>query len=209
MSTADAIDETQVSLTAVEDQLPQYYSTHSSDPINFPQADVNTVSSPKDEKSHRAERIRSRTLASHAETDQSQELEQAGGGDPPSPSSPSSEASSEASSPSPGGVSRGGGGQGQRPRMPVMIPLIQRVPYPQGTPFGVMDRLAWYLFLCFMGVLLLGIMSLNGERNRWLEANEATRQMVFSVKRQGPTGYRLLSWVFDNAFLNLETNSYG
>ncbi|MCJ1401349.1 hypothetical protein MMC11_004561 [Xylographa trunciseda] len=131
-----------------------------------------------------------------------QELGQAGDGTPSSPSS---------GPPSPplGGGGLGGGRPGERPRVPIIIPVYQRVPYRQGTRFGDWEGLIWAMILLFVIATFLMFMALREERNRWLAANEGTRQMLFSMKRRGPVGTGLLTWIFDNAFLNVETNSYG
>jgi len=134
-----------------------------------------------------------------------QEPEQAGNGDPSPPSNPSS----RPPSPPPGGGGGGGDLPGQRPRVPVMIPVFQRVPYRQGGRLGEWEGLVWALVLLLVVATSLMYMALRAERNRWLAANEGTRQMLFSMQRQGPLGGGLLAWIFDNAFLNIETNSYG
>ncbi|MCJ1379131.1 hypothetical protein MMC17_002231 [Xylographa soralifera] len=137
------------------------------------------------------------------ETNPPQEPEQAGDGDPQPPSNPSS------GPPSPSSGRGGGGLRGRRTRAPVIIPVYERVPYRQGPWFGHWEGLAWALVLLSVLATFLMFMALQVERHRWLAANEGTRQMLFSVKRRGPVGTGLLTWIFNNAFLNVETNSYG
>ena len=117
------------------------------------------------------------------------------------------------------GRGRGGGGGGdgsprnRRPRAPVLIPVVKRVRYEDGYQcgkwLGRWESLAWALVALFLLGLFLMFMSLRTERQRWLAANEGTRQMLFSLQRGGPVGTRLLTWLLDNAFLNVETTSYG
>ncbi|MCJ1436234.1 hypothetical protein MMC27_005612 [Xylographa pallens] len=137
------------------------------------------------------------------ETGPPQELERAGNGDP----EPSSSSSSAPSSPPPG---RGGHGlRERRPRAPVIVTVYERVPYREGTLLGKWEPLVWFLVLLFVLANFLMFMALQVERQRWLAANEGTRQMLFSVERRGPVGTGLLTWLYDNAFLNVETSSYG
>ncbi|MCJ1287646.1 hypothetical protein MMC26_006998 [Xylographa opegraphella] len=127
----------------------------------------------------------------------------AGAGDPPSPSS--SPSTSDPSPPSGGAV----GPRDRRRRKPVIVPVFQRVPYRQRHWLGAWEGLVWFLVsLCLLATFLM-FMALRLESRRWLAANEGTRQMVYSVQRGGPAGSGLLTWLFDNAFLNVETTSYG
>lgn len=92
------------------------------------------------------------------------------------------------------------------------------------TPFGdlVVNELqvvlAKYRFLVsilspllFLMLLFLvaSIMSYNGEKQLWIASNELTRRMTLSVSAGGPTGYRLLSWLLGNDFLEISNMSYG
>ena len=89
--------------------------------------------------------------------------------------------------------------------------LTFKKPTPANT-----TRLNWPLMLAGLFIMLLATIgmiiatiSLYEEQGYWLAANDLTRQMVYSVRAEGPLGYGFLSWIFRDAFVAIRGNPYG
>ena len=65
------------------------------------------------------------------------------------------------------------------------------------------------LLLLALTVLVLRMLDLANEKEKWLASNETTRQMAWAMRAGGSYGFPFLSWLLDDAYLEIDAYSYG
>lgn len=58
-------------------------------------------------------------------------------------------------------------------------------------------------------VMVLMILDIRNEKAQWIAANEHTRQIAWVMRAGGSYGYPFLSWLLQDAFLEVDAYSYG
>ena len=120
-------------------------------------------------------------------------------------------------------VDRPGKGLGpQQPSQIIYVDRPQRIRVPVYVDRPVMVETRGPIFkggwLQLLSILLglisilIGIsayMDLTHEKLLWLNANQVTRNMAWTVRAGGSTGYRWFSWVLNDPFLEANSYSYG
>lgn len=65
------------------------------------------------------------------------------------------------------------------------------------------------LLLLALAVLVLMMLDISNEKEKWLASNETTRQMAWVMRAGGSYGFPFLSWLFHDAYLEVNAYSYG
>ncbi|MCJ1248742.1 hypothetical protein MMC30_005961 [Trapelia coarctata] len=93
---------------------------------------------------------------------------------------------------------------------PVLIEGQQSLlPNKHSTSFRLYRYGSPLLLLLALTVLVLMMLDISNEKEKWLAANETTRQMAWVMRAGGSYGFPFLSWLFNDAFLEVDAYSYG